>query len=112
MGRPRGGSRSKYLKNLPPAVPRRGPEAGSIVVIHMIRLFMVRILVTSPASEVKESKDKILTLFFPAFQLLLIFVIGICHGNHRNRKCRYKDEPERICPGKYTGTGNNASDIE
>jgi len=89
-------------------VPRRGPEAGSIV-YH--RILMDRILCcTSDGSQ--RIKNKISTFFFPAFQLLLEFDIRIHHGIHRNRKHRYKDEPERVRSGKYTGTGNNARDLE
>jgi hypothetical protein len=40
MGRPRGGSITKFLKKLLPAVPRRGPEAE---VYHINAIFMIRV---------------------------------------------------------------------
>ena len=91
---------AKKLKKLS-ALPCLG-EALRRVPSYFDTIFIVLISVTTRVAKIKEIKTKNSTLFFPAFQLLLKLVIRICHGNHRNCKCRYENEPERIYPGKYT----------
>ena len=109
-GSPHGGSRFLNILKKPflPAVPRRYPEAGSIVYHGFLWIEFY----AAPAMEVKELRIKISILFFPAFQLFLEFDIRIRHGIYRNRKHRYNNEPERVRSGKNTGTGNNSCDNE
>ena len=108
---PAADGRAKFKKNSLPTVPRRGSEAGSIV-NRMIFIDRILLLIRDGWKSKNQRTKKISSLISLAFQLLLEFYIRIRYSINRNRKHRYKDEPERVRSGKYTGTGNNASDNE